>query len=35
MSIFVIGEAGYIGSQTFIALKKAKINPIVLDNLVN
>lgn len=34
MSILVIGGAGYIGSHTVRALKKANLNPIVLDNLV-
>lgn len=34
MSILVTGGAGYIGSHTVRALKKANLDPIVLDNLV-
>jgi len=34
MSILVTGGAGYIGSHTAKALKKANLRPIVLDNLV-
>jgi len=35
MKILVTGGAGYIGSHTSMALKKAGYEPVVLDNLVN
>lgn len=35
MSVLVTGGAGYIGSHTLIALCKAGLEPIVIDNLLN
>ena len=34
MRVLVVGGAGYVGSHTVVALKKAGHEPIILDNLV-
>jgi UDP-glucose 4-epimerase len=35
MNIPLTGGAGYIGSHTFIALREAGFEPVILDNFAN
>ena len=35
MNILLTGGAGYIGSHTYIALKQAGLNPVILDDFSN
>lgn len=35
MNILLTGGAGYIGSHTFIALREAGLEPVILDNFAN